>query len=315
MFKNKLQQSRLLTLKNPAYRHWVISFLTVLHEQDRQKRDLTTETLFSGQNFTVKAQIYANQSGILAGLEELVVFLKSHKIKVSATRPDGTSIKKGQGVLEFIGPVKKILELERVGLDLLGRMSGIATLTHRFNDKIKRVGKGARVAATRKTLWGWLDKKAVSVGGGLTHRLGLWQAILVKDNHLAALRQAGAPKPAEEALKRISQSRAAQKSSFIEIEVESVNEAVPAAQALLKLPNLSSPPVILLDNFSPEKIQKTCRLFQKKGWRKKIILEISGGITEKNIVAYARSGADILSIGVLTHSAPTFNFSQRFIKI
>lgn len=326
------QQGPLLSLKNKEYRLFVQRFLNLQLEEDLRKRDLTTSLLFSGINskqtrLRGKAEIFAKQAGILAGVEEFKLFCGLVGISVKSSAEDGETIHSGDKILALSGLIPDLLKVERVGLDLLGRLSGIATATNELVQKIKKIAK-TKISATRKTLWGNLDKKAVFIGGGLTHRLGLWQAVLIKENHLTALENLGISDPFLHSVKSIScqsaetlrflrSHRQSERNGFpvfFEIEVETMGDAVHAGELVLSQ-NLKFPAALLLDNFSPREARKTVKIFSENGWQGKILLEASGGITPFNIQDYAETGVDLISIGFLTHSAKHFDFSQRIVKM
>jgi nicotinate-nucleotide pyrophosphorylase (carboxylating) len=179
-------------------------------------------------------------------------------------------------------------------------MSGIATATRGLVEKIKKSKLKTRVACTRKTAPGLLyfDKKAVSVGGGDTHRLHLDDMVLVKDNHIMIV---GNVK------KAIEKARGASFSKKIEVEVAKVEDAVTAAK--------NGVDIIMLDNFSPKQIEKTIKLLKKAGLREKVLLEASGGITRVNIMEYALTGVDIVSLGEITHSPRALDLSLEVRKV
>ena len=185
--------------------------------------------------------------------------------------------------MQIKGKIKDILKLERTILNILQRMSGIATTTNNIINKNKK--SQALIVPTRKTQWGLLDKRAVSLGGGGTHRLGLYDWILIKDNHI-----------------KISNFKF-QISNFFEIEVKNEKE--------LKLALTTKPDAIMLDNFSAKKIKQILKKYQKK--LQKTIIEASGGINEKNISKYYNSNVDIISLGSLTHSVKSLDISLKII--
>jgi nicotinate-nucleotide pyrophosphorylase (carboxylating) len=182
-------------------------------------------------------------------------------------------------------------------LNLLSRMSGIATATSRLSQKLEKANLNTRIAATRKTAPGLLyfDKKAASLGGGDPHRFHLDDMILIKDNHLALSENI------ETAIKQTKQ-----KASFtkkIEVEVTSIADALKAAKV--------GADIIMLDNFSPQRIKETIESLKKLGLLEKILTEASGGITEKNLVEYAQTQVNIISLGELTHSAKALDISME----
>jgi nicotinate-nucleotide pyrophosphorylase (carboxylating) len=183
-------------------------------------------------------------------------------------------------------------------------MSGVATETKRLIDLLKDYN--TRIAATRKTPLRYLDKKAVFLGGGLTHRFGLWDSILIKDNHLEILKSEGTKDYIETALTKASAF--ADKFGFIEIEATSHEEAVRAARKFKAL-RLKKPCIIMLDNFLPTAIEKTIETLRKDALYDHVLLEASGEITPENMREYAGTGIDVVSLGYLTHSAKVLDIS------
>ncbi len=250
-----------------------------------------------------------------------------NQILVNAPFKDGDKIRQGDKALSLSGALETLLRTERVGLDLLGRMSGIATAANELVQKVNKISK-TKIAATRKTLWGNLDKKAVFLGGGLTHRLGLWQAVLVKENHLTALKSLGIKDPFSyikdslsslkfhDLMKLIRGTSHQQRRfpSFFEIEVETIEQGVHVGELLMGQ-KLDFSFALLLDNFSSLNIRKIVKIFSKRSWDKKILLEASGGITPSNLMEYAETGVDLISMGFLTHSVKHFDFSQKITAI
>lgn len=317
LVEKAFQHGHLLTTQRGPYREWVVSFLTAQVQEDRKKTDLTAEVLYPNQGVVMRSGIVAKQSGIMAGIEELKLLCELQGISMTPGAMDGAPVKAGEKVADLMGPVGKLLETERVGLELIGRMSGIATGARELVDEIGKIGPVA-LAATRKTLWGPIDKKAVYLGGGLTHRLGLWQAILIKENHLIGLRNRGEKDPFHEAVYRAAPAVRRGETVFFEVEVESPDDAVTVGDLMTRyIPANSNPHgvplAVLLDNFSTDQIGETERRFEEKGWKGKILLEASGGITKENVLDFARTGVDLISLGSLTHSARNFDFSQRMV--
>jgi nicotinate-nucleotide pyrophosphorylase (carboxylating) len=183
-------------------------------------------------------------------------------------------------------------------------MSGIATETKHLVDSLRNYQ--TRIAATRKTLLRYLDKKAVFLGGGLTHRFGLWDAILIKDNHLETVKKEGKTNYIETALTRAS--KYLDEVNFIEIEVTSHEEALTAAQIFDAL-KLKKPCVIMLDNMKPALIRETLEALREKNLYDNLLIEASGDITPKNIRKYAKTGVDVVSMGYLTHSMKALDLS------
>lgn len=175
-------------------------------------------------------------------------------------------------------------------------MSGVATTTARMVKLARKKNHSILLTPTRKTLWGWLDKRACVLGGGGTHRLSLDDAILIKHNHLKA---AGVPLKAF-----LSKAVTKARGRFIEVEVTNARDASAAAEIL-------SRGIVMFDNCTPALIKKAITQIKRDGFYNKILFEASGGITAKNIQSYAQTGVDILSLGSITHSAPSLDFSMR----
>lgn len=305
---NTHNQQHLLTPKNPRYRRAIYRYTTEAFLEDVGKGDITTNLLFQEKK-TVHGRIIAKESGICAGQQEIEYFLVIGKFEVAFFKKDGGHLKKGDCICEIKADIRDILRIERTILNLLGRMSGIATLTHRIVKKARRVNPNLLLCPTRKTLWGFLDKRAVAIGGGGTHRLGLDDAILIKDNHLDA-----AGRNIAFAISRFFPVRSAHK--FIEIEVEDVEEALIAIREFVRLRKkyrTRIPCFVMLDNVKPDELKRTLILLEENGLRNEAGVEVSGGITEKNIVSYAKTGVDIISMGCLTHSAAMLDVSLELL--
>jgi nicotinate-nucleotide pyrophosphorylase (carboxylating) len=249
----------------------------------------------------VEADIVAHESGIAAGIEEIAVLAKSLDLKLEANVADGDIFKTKQVIINLSGNARTVLTAERTILNLLSRMSGIATATNELTEKIRKTNLVTRIAATRKTAPGlrFFDKKAVQVGGGDTHRLHLDDLILVKDNHIAIVGSV------EDAVKKARKNASFTKK--IEVEVKKPEEAAKAAKA--------GADIIMLDNFTPEQIRQTIELLRKLGQTGKVILESSGGITAENILEYASTGVDVLSLGEITHSVKSIDLSLEITKV
>jgi nicotinate-nucleotide pyrophosphorylase (carboxylating) len=269
--------------------------------EDVGQGDVTTALIVS-ENSKAEAKIITNESGVAAGIEEAKILLESLGLKVEAlvAVADGERIKMKQTLLKISGDARTILSVERTLLNLLSRMSGIATATRRLTEEIKQAGLKTTVACTRKTAPGLLyfDKKAVLVGGGDTHRLHLDDMILIKDNHLVVAGGIG------NAVKRVKTN--ASFSKKIEVEVSSVEDVKKAA--------ISGADIIMLDNFSPRQIKKAVNLLKKAEVFGKVLLEASGGITAKNILNFASTGVDIVSLGELTDSTKALDISLEIVK-
>ncbi|MBR9699448.1 carboxylating nicotinate-nucleotide diphosphorylase [Candidatus Woesearchaeota archaeon] len=296
------QRGHLLTLDNTMYRDWIEKFIIGETKGDIGSGDLTSKAVMR-KNKKLKAAVVSRQSGIIAGLEEVILLYKRYRIKAIQKKKDGDRIRKGDRILDLEGEEKDLLKIERSALDLMQRMSGIATLT---NKTIRAVKNKVQIAPTRKTQWRYLDKKSVFVGGGLTHRLALWESILIKDNHLKALKREGMKNPIEISLKRAWQHR--KKANFIEIEVTEKEQAIKAATIFKKFSDI--PCLIMLDNMPPKRIKATITRLKKLNLYSHVLLEASGGITPANEKKFARTGVDVISMGYLTHSSKALDIKQ-----
>ncbi len=308
LLNKAFQRGHLLTLKNKLYKGWINKFIIEEIKGDVGiKGDITSNSVLkNGKN--VKAVVYSRSNGIAAGIEEVSLLFKSHKIKVKQLKNDRSKIKKGSKILLLEGNEKNILRLERSVLDVLSRMSGIATLT---NELIRKTGNNVGIAPTRKTQWRYLDKKAVYVGGGLTHRLALWESILIKDNHLRALNREMIKDVIGTALERAWKNR--RKGIFVEIEVVNENQAVRAARKFKELQSRANntPCLIMLDNMKVPLTKKIIKKIKNKKLYQHVLFESSGGINPKNIKEYSKTGVDVLSLGYLTTSSSSLNIKLR----
>jgi len=313
MWTNRLEREKLvelayqrgkeLNLNNKNYLGWLEKFFDQKYREDTGSGDITSEAILT-KNKHGKAVLKTKQSGIIGGVEEVNWFYKRHGLEVKIYTKDAKEIQKGNTVLEVYGRQRDILITERIGLNVLQRMSGIATETRYLVDLLR--GCEARIAATRKTHWRYLDKKAVFLGGGLTHRFGLWDSILIKDNHLEALKNDGVKNPVEKAIAMAS--RFVDKVGFIEIETTNQYDAVRAARKFKRL-KLKKPCIIMLDNVRPEEIEQIMEKLKKENLYDYVLTEASGNITRENIKEYANTGIDVVSLGYLTHSAKVFDMS------
>lgn len=263
-----------------------------LLEEDVSFGDITSE-LIVPEDLKAQAKVIAKEDCVIAGLEFLSEKVAKLGLRIDVLIEDGENVKKDDIVALIDGNARKILLMERVFLNMLGRMSGIASVTRKIVNKVKGISPKVRIAATRKTLLGRLDKMAVLIGGGDPHRWGLADHVLVKDNHIALV-------GLEKAIERVKRASFVRK---IEVEVERVEDAVKAASLGVD--------IIMVDNFKPEDICRVVELLKSKSLRDEVILEASGGINEKNIEEYAKSGVDVISIGFLTHSTKNMDFSME----
>jgi nicotinate-nucleotide pyrophosphorylase (carboxylating) len=260
--------------------------------------DVTAAAVIAS-NLTVTAEVIAKEEGVTAGIEEAIFLMEYLGLKVRANVADGEKIKNKQVLLQISGDAQTILSGERTMLNLLSRMSGIATKTRRLIEKLEKAKAKTKIAATRKFAPGLLyfDKKAVVIGGGDSHRLHLDDMILIKDNHLAIVGSV------EEAVKRAKSHGSFAKK--IEVEVTTVEDALKAAKA--------GADVVMLDNFSPKQAKAAGEALCKAGFDK-VLLEVSGGITGENMLEYASAEVDVISMGELTHSVKALDISLEIIK-
>lgn len=259
--------------------------------EDAPWGDVTSEAVVP--DVACRAVVRAKGRGVVAGLLEARTLFEHFGVTVRERSADGRAVVPGTVLLELDGPARTILLVERTALNIIGRMSGIATRTREAVEAVRAVSPDVRVAATRKTAPGlrMLDKKAVILGGGDPHRYSLSDMVLIKDNHLALV-------PLPEAIRR------AKKESLyraVEVEVETVEDAVTAAGA--------GADIILLDNMTPDAVRETVRALAGRGLRDRLTLEVSGGIGDDDLAGYAAAGVDIISMGALTHTVRNFDVS------
>ncbi len=260
-------------------------------EEDAPFGDITSMAVLDEISCT--AVIIAREDLILAGLAELRALCDHFGIATSFPGRDGEAAAAGTIVADLAGPARSILLIERTALNIMGRMSGIATRTRQIRDRIAAVNPDCRIAATRKTAPGLrlMDKKAAMIGGADPHRFSLSDAILIKDTHRTLV-------PLQEAVRR---AKAAGIYHRVEAEVESVEDAIVAA--------VEGADILLLDNMSVKQAEETIRALRQAGLREKVVIEISGGIQEDEIGAYAALPIDRISMGSLTHSVRNADLS------
>jgi len=246
--------------------------------------DITSKTLIPADQ-KAKAKFYYREKGITAGLKEARIIYELLGCKFEQLKEEGIVAEPYEVLFKVEGPARSLLEGERVGSNLIGRMAGIASTTHELVMKTK--GK-IRVAATRKTAPGLsvFDKRAVSIGGGDTHRFRLDDCVLIKDNHLTLLPSI------TDAVKRARKGVSFTKK--IEVEIRILEEDVEAAEA--------GADIIMFDNMPPAEIIRCLAYLSEKGLKDDRIFEASGWVTPENILGYADSGVDVVSMGHLTHS-------------
>lgn len=256
--------------------------------EDIGRGDITTDNLNISQKIA-EASVIAKQDCVMAGVDVAIQVFTTvdSDIKFIKRNRDGDYIKKGTHVLLLRGNISSILKAERVALNFLQRLSGIATLTRKFVDATKDTN--AKILDTRKTtpLLRELEKYAVRMGGGYNHRMGLYDAVLIKDNHIAAVGSV------TQAVKRI---RKAIPDAFIEVEIKNLEELEEAIDNKVDR--------IMLDNMDSEAIRRAVKIVNRQ-----VELEASGGINLENVKEIAGTGVDYLSVGAITHSYQSCDFS------
>ena len=260
--------------------------LTQFLAEDIGKGDITSALLDKKR---ITATIISREDAILAGVQYTKEIFKIKGCSVKILKKDGTKTKPNQTIMSITGDSAKILTCERTALNLLTRMSGIATQT---NYLVKKIPSKTKLYATRKTAPGlrYFDKEAVEIGGGKKHRLRLDEMVMIKDNHIAV----------SDSLELLIK-KAKKKYKKFEVEVENISDAVFAAK--------SGASIIMLDNFTPSQIKKAISILKKEKLRNKVLLEASGGITVKNISNYGKTGVDIISVGSITNSVKGIDMS------
>lgn len=264
--------------------------------EDAPWGDVTSETVVP--DVACRAVIRAKDRGTVAGLAEARRLFEHLGVTVREHTVDGRRVAPGDTLLELDGPARAILLVERTALNIIGRMSGIATRTREAVDAVRAVSPEVRVAATRKTVPGlrMLDKKAVVLGGGDPHRYSLSDMVLIKDNHLALV-------PLPEAIRR---AKGESLYRSVEVEVETVEDAITAADA--------GADIILLDNMTVEAVREAVRALAGQGLRERVTLEVSGGVAAGDLPGYAATGINIISMGALTHTVRNFDVSLDILK-
>ena len=262
--------------------------------------DITTRALIpSGLN--VRGHIISKEEGISAGVELAVAIFTEFEVETEVLVADGEKLKQGQIIMEISGDPRSILSVERTVLNLMMRMSGIATLTDNIIKMVRSVNPDVIVAGTRKTTPGlqFFEKNAIRSGGGDTHRYRLDDSVLIKDNHLALV--GGVVEAISRARKYVSFTKK------IEIEVETLEEALQAANA--------GADIVMLDNMAPEGVKAVLTALDDENLRDNVIIEVSGGINSDNIMQFAKAGVDVISTGYITHSARSLDLSLELEKL
>lgn len=258
-------------------------------EEDMGNNDVSCEII---PDCSVRGVVVSNEEGIVAGLPEATQVFEYFEVFAATDLTDGSAVKKDDVIFTLEGGARSILRAERLALNFLGKMSGIATLTRRYVDRVD----GARIACTRKTTPGFrkFEKKAVIAGGGDPHRFNLSDSVMIKDNHIAVM-------GLEKTVKNAQQSKSF--TQKIEVEVEDAESAVRAAGMGVD--------IIMFDNMSVDEIKNSIKILNEKNLRKNVILEASGGISLQDVGDYSKTGIDVISIGALTHSSNWLDVSLK----
>ena len=257
--------------------------------EDIGKGDITSKLL---PRKKIHADIISRQEGIIAGVQYAREIFVSKKCRVKILKKDGLKVKPDEKIMTISGPAYSILSCERTALNLLSRMSGIATQTNLLVRLIRTVNPRVSLYSTRKTAPGLriFDKEAVEIGGGHKHRMSLDEMVMIKDNHIAG---------SDSLLNLVRQAK--RKYKKIEVEVENFQDAITAAK--------EGASIIMLDNMRPLQISKVINVLKRLGLRNKVKIEASGGIYTDNIKSYAKSGVDMISVGKLTSSVSGLDLS------
>jgi nicotinate-nucleotide pyrophosphorylase (carboxylating) len=265
-------------------------------EEDEGFGDITSEAVVN-EDKIVEAHIISKDEGILAGADIIKEMFESKNIQVTFNLKDGNKIAKNDLLMSLKGDARTILLLERSALNLFMRMSGVASSANYHVSLVKDYD--VIVAGTRKTspAIGKFDKQALKIGGADTHRFSLDDMVLIKDNHIASVGT-----PLETLLKAKENVSFSKK---IEIEVESLDDAILCVE--------NGADIVMLDNMDPGEVKNVLDELIKLNIRSNSLIEVSGGINNKNIVDYAKLGVDIISLGALTHSSRSLNFSLKIM--
>jgi len=267
-------------------------------EEDFGSGDITSEVLVP-RDFNAEAEVWCKEttgSVVICGLEEACMAMEICGCSTKKLVEDGSIVTNSQQVLAVKGDARAILKAERTALNMLMRMSGVATETRKYCVHLKKLGVDTQITATRKTSPGMriFDKKAVMIGGGYPHRMGLHDMILIKDNHIEIVGDAS--DCVNKARRQVGKKRE------IECEVRSEDELISVV--------LAGADIVMLDNFSVENARDAMFKLRELGLRNRVKVEISGGINESNFQDFAQLNPDFLSVGSMTHSTKAVDFSM-----
>jgi nicotinate-nucleotide pyrophosphorylase (carboxylating) len=277
-------------------------------KEDIWTGDLTSQAVLE-ESLAADAVVISRGRGVVCGIDvmERVFAAADPEVRFRPQVADGDRIEPDQEIAFVEGPARSIMKAERVALNFLSIMSGVATKTREMVDAAG--SSSVKIYDTRKTipLHRYLQKYAVTVGGGHNHRKGLWDMVLIKDNHIRAFGEQMKTRESSKMVKEIIKRAKAfvQKNIKVEIEVETLKECEYALE--------EKPDVIMLDNMTPDTVKKAVSLRKEKGLEGKVLFEVSGGITLDNIKEYASTGAEIISSGSITGAIEPLDFSLEII--
>jgi nicotinate-nucleotide pyrophosphorylase (carboxylating) len=333
MIENLYQYQGQYTLESRLYKTSVSSFMNGMLGEDLQESGCITAIAIFQPHDSGKAMVSSKQKGILAGLEESCLLLDNYRSQVSyhLAMKNGRLIRDGDAleadedpILYLEGIIITILEIERTLLNILQRMSGIATEVHELQQVIKNCGSHSRLAATRKLQWGRMDKKAFIVGGGLSHRRGLYDTMMIKDTEIDFWQYLDDSQVDQntndlrlkwvlESVQRCWNQR--QNSKGLIVEVQSQEEALVVARTLKELQNNRYYPCsIMLDNFSPQEVTSTLEQCRAEGTYDWTLFEASGNMQGERIIQFAQTGIDVISTGSPTHSTNVLDIHMKVLK-
>ncbi len=333
MIENLYHYKDSYTLESPLYKTSVTSFVNQMLGEDLRESGCITAIAIFQPHDNGKAMISSKQKGILAGLEESCLLLDNYRshvtyhlaIKNGRTIRDGDLLDDNEDPILYLeGTIITILEIERTLLNILQRMSGIATEVYNLQQTILANDSKSRLAATRKLQWGRLDKKAFSVGGGLSHRRGLYDTMMIKDTEIDFWRyfekemvsssyEAKRLEWIMESIHRCWKQRLISKGLIVEVQTQ--EEALTVARLLKDLQNNQYYPCsIMLDNFTPEMVIQTLDQCQAESTFEWTLFEASGNMHGKRLIQFAKSGIDVISTGNPTHSTNVLDIHMKVLK-
>lgn len=273
-------------------------FLLKKKLEDYFEEDLSLGDVTRAVKTETRANIISDGEGIVAGIEVARTAFELFNVEIVYAIEDGTSIEPKDIVMQVEGNSADIMMAERTTLNILMKMSGIATTTSQMSESARKHNQSIMIAATRKNTPGFrfLEKMAVSIGGGATHRLSMGDCVLVKDTHV---------KIARGVKEAVEIARKADFTKKIEVEVSSIDDLLVAVA--------EGADIVMLDNMSPKEVEQAITTLKEKGLRDKIIVEVSGGIDMQNVEDYASTGVDVISSSFLTLSSPPVDLSLEIV--